>query len=105
MPFALLRWAVALVLGTGATALVVSCLRAERPVALLALGVCELLAAALFVVPRTLRAGGLALLAALAAATAVHAWAGQPPPPSFAVYAAAIWAVMAEHRRAAAVSA
>jgi hypothetical protein len=104
MPSTLLRWAISLVLGSGAAVLVASCLRGERPAGLLILGIAELVAALLFLVPRTLRAGGLALLAVLIAATALHATAGEPPPIGFAVYAAAIWAIMAERKRAGAAS-
>jgi hypothetical protein len=104
MPLPLLRWSVSLVLGSGAAVLVASCLRGERPAGLLVLGIAELIAALLFLVPRTLRAGGLALLAVLVAAVALHATAGEPPPISFAVYAAAIWASMTERNRAGAVS-
>jgi len=93
MLFTLLRGSLALVLGAGG------------PAVLIGLGVCELAAAALFAVPRTTRAGGFALLGVLVAAVALHAAAGDAPPVSFAVYAAAIWAVMADHRRAAAVAA
>jgi len=104
MTSTLLRWAISLVLGSGAAALVASCLRGERPAGLLVLGVAELIAALLFLVPRTLRAGGVALLAVLVVATALHAAAGEPPPISFAVYVAAIWAIMAERKRAGAVA-
>lgn len=104
MPFIVLRWSLALVLGAGAAVLVVSCLRGERPAGLTVLGVAELAAAALFVVPRAIRAGGFALLAVLAAAVALHAVSGEPPPISFAVYAAAIWAVMTDRKRVEAAS-
>ena len=104
MPFTLLRGSVALVLGVSAARLVVSRLRAGDVGVLLALGACELIAAALFVVPRTHRTGGFALLGVLAAAAALHAAAGELPPISFLVYAAAIGAVMAERRRAGLVA-
>jgi hypothetical protein len=96
-----LRWALAGVLGAGGGALAVSCLQTGRPAVLLVLGAAELVAAALFVVPRTLRAGGFALLAVLAVAAVLHAATGEAPPLAFVVYAAGIWAVMAERRRAA----
>ena len=104
MPLTLLRWSLALVLGAGAAVLVVSCLRGESPAGLAVLGIAEVLAAALFVVPRAVRPGGFALLAVLAVAAALHAASGEPPPISFAVYAAAIWAVMTERKRAAVAS-
>ena len=65
-----LRWSVALVLGTGAALLVTS-------------------------VPRTIRIGGFALLGVLVVAAALHLAMGDAPPVSFAVYAAAIWVVRA----------
>src|SRR5678815_2461802 len=104
MPFLLLRWSIAGVLGAGGAILAVSTLQTGRSAALIVLGGAELLAAALFIIPRTLRAGGFALLAVLAAAAALHAAIGDAPPLSFVVYAAAIWAVMTEYRRAAVVS-
>jgi hypothetical protein len=104
MPFIVLRGSLALVLGAGAAVLVVSCLRGERPAGLAVLGVAELIAAALFVLPRAIRAGGFALLAVLAVAAGLHAASGEPPPISFAVYAAAIWAVMTERKRSAVAS-
>jgi len=100
MPFLLLRWSIAGVLGAGGAILAVSSLHVGRSAVLIVLGAAELVAAVLFVVPRTLRAGGLALLAVLVTAAALHAAMGERPPISFAVYAAAIWAVMTEYRRA-----
>jgi len=52
---------------------------------------------------RAARAGGIALLVVLAVAAALHVATGQSPPLSFAVYAAAIWVVIA-HRQPAATS-
>lgn len=100
MAFTLLRWSLAGVLGTGGALLVASSLHGGHAAPLIVLGAAELVAAVLFVVPRTLRAGGLALLAVLAAAAVLHVAIGEGPPISFVVYAAAIWAVMAERRRA-----
>src|SRR5262245_48402619 len=94
MPFLLLRWSIAGVLGAGGAVLAASSLHAGRSAVLIVLGAAELLAAAMFVIPRTLRAGGFALLVVLGAAAALHAAIGEAPPLSFVVYAAAIWAVM-----------
>lgn len=104
MAYLLLRWSIAGVLGAGGAILAVSSLHAGRSAVLILLGAAELVAAALFVIPRTLRAGGFALLAVLAAAAALHAATGDAPPLSFVVYAAAIWAVMTEYRRTTVVS-
>ena len=83
----ILRWSIALVLGGGALLLLVH----GQPVHAIPIAALELAGAALFVVPRTRRLGAYALLASLAAAAALHAWLGAVPPPSFVVYAAAIW--------------
>lgn len=99
MPIKVLRYSLALVLGIPAALLIVSSLGAGDRAGLLALGLAELIAAALFAVPQTIRAGGLALLGVLATAAIVHAAVGERPPISFVVYAAAIWVVMAERRR------
>ena len=99
MSFILLRWSVAVVLGGGAASLLVSLARVGGPVGLVALGGAELAAAALFVVPRTTRIGGLGLLAALVVATVLHAALGEAPPSSFVIAAAAVWVVMTERAR------
>lgn len=102
MSLTVLRWSIALVLGGGAALLLASVAHADHDLAhlghaggLVALGVAELVAAALFVVPRTLRLGGFGLLGVLAAAALLHAALGEVPSPSFVVYAAAIWVAMA----------
>jgi hypothetical protein len=98
MAMTLLRWSLALVLGCGALLLLVSLAHgghAGLPIAVaIALGAAELIAAVLFLVPRTVRLGGAALIGVLAVAAALHAMAGEVPPVSFVVYALAIWAVM-----------
>jgi hypothetical protein len=88
----LLRWTLCAVLGFQAAML----LAAAPPPLLIALGLAEIAAAALFAAPvrRTTRAGAVALIAVLAAAIALHARLGEPPPPAFAVYLAAIWVVV-----------
>jgi hypothetical protein len=98
IPRTLLRWSVALVLGSQAGALIISIVRGEHidaPIAAaLALGVVELVAAVVFLVPRAVAVGGVALLATLVAAAIVHLVLGKAPPASFAVYAAALWVVI-----------
>jgi len=56
----------------------------------------ELVAILLFLLPVTLRAGAALLVTVLALAACVHLWTGKAPPPSFLVYAAAIWVVVAD---------
>lgn len=103
----LLRGSLSLVLGAQAAVLLVSIAHggaahghAGLPLAVpIALGGAELVAALLFLVPRTARVGGALLIAVLAAAAVAELALGQPPPPSFVVYAAAIATVMAGARR------
>lgn len=86
----LLRWSLVAVLGIGAGALLVT--RPAPPA--VALGVAELVGAALLVVPRTRVVGAVLLFAVLAAAAVLHAVLGQVPPIAFVVYAAALAVVM-----------
>lgn len=104
----LLRGSLSLVLGTQAAILLVSIAHtgaahgghADLPLAVpIVLGGAELVAALLFLVPRTVWPGGALLIAVLAAAAAAQLAVGSPPPPSFVVYAAAIATVMAGARR------
>jgi len=99
MPLHVLRWSLALVLGAGGAGLLVSLAHAGHPGGLAVLGAAELGAAVLFVVPRTVRAGGVALLGVLGVAVVLHAVVGEAPPVSFVVYAAAIWVVVAGYGR------
>ncbi|HEX2692151.1 MAG TPA: hypothetical protein VHN14_36325 [Kofleriaceae bacterium] len=92
MSLIVLRWSIASVLGAGAAFLLVSLPRTGHPGhpgGLVALGVAQPVTAALFVGPRTIRAGGVALLGVLAAAALLHAAMG----------AAAIWVVLAQRTR------
>lgn len=57
------------------------------------LGAVEAIAAVLFLIPRTMRAGGLALLATFAAALLLHAARGQLATPLL-IYAAGVLFVM-----------
>jgi hypothetical protein len=85
-----LRLTLAVVLGAQAAWL----LAAHPAPPLVALAVAELAAVALFVIPRTLRWGAAAVVIVLAAASVLHLHAGEPPAPAFAVYLAAIWAIV-----------
>jgi thiol:disulfide interchange protein len=85
-----LRLTLAAVLGAQAAWL----LATAPPPTLVALAVAELAAAALFVIPRTLRFGAAAVVVVLIAACALHLHVGEPPPPAYAIYLAAIWAIV-----------
>ena len=91
-PIALLRIALALVMGYGAARILVP----FAPGVHAGLGLVELLAAILFLIPGTLRVGAWLLAASLVFATLIHLHTGQPPSPVFLVYAAGIYAVVAE---------
>ena len=67
-------------------------------VILLALALAEMLAAALFLIPRTVVTGGLALIVILALAMLVHILHGQTNVGGLVVYTAAVWAVVQERR-------
>ena len=94
-PVTWLRWALAIVLGTGAIVLLVG---GPRGPLHLAIGTAELAGALLLLVARTRRAGACVLLAVLAVAAAVHAIGGQVPPLAFVVYAASLAVVMRGER-------
>ena len=65
------------------------------------IGVSELVAALLFLLPISKRAGGYALLAIFAIAIVLHVLHGEYNVGPLAIYAAAVWAVMADGKRAA----
>jgi hypothetical protein len=92
----LLQWALAGVLGLQGLALAFhdAAVDAEVPAALrVALGLAEAGGALLFLLPRTVVAGGWVLAAALATAAGVHLGLGLAPPLAYVVYLAAIAAV------------
>jgi hypothetical protein len=67
-------------------------------VILLALALAEMVAAALFLIPRTVVTGGVALIVILALAMLIHILHGQTNVGSLVVYTAAVWAVVQERR-------
>ncbi|HXW89127.1 MAG TPA: hypothetical protein VEK33_01135 [Terriglobales bacterium] len=67
-------------------------------VVLTALALAEMLAAALFLLPRTVVIGGVALMVILALAMLIHILHGQTNVGALVVYAAAAWAVVAARR-------
>lgn len=93
-----LRWSLALVLGAGAASLLLAIATAGHggvgAVVGTVLGVAELVAVVLLLWRATRRAGGVLVLAVLAAAALVHAHAGQAPPLAFVVYAVATLVVV-----------
>lgn len=66
----------------------------------LAIGITELVAALLFLLPVSKRAGGFALLAIFAMAIVLHLLHGEYNVGPLAVYAAGVWAVMADGKPA-----
>jgi len=98
-----LRWTLAGVLGLQGLAFALHPAGADKAVPALlrvALGLLEATGAALFLLPRTVRPGGVALAASLAIAAGLHLWLAEWPPIAFLVYLAAIAAVV-EGQRAA----
>ena len=67
-------------------------------VVLLALAWAEMLAAALFLISRTVVTGGVALIVILALAMLIHILHGQTNVGGLVVYTAAVWAVVQERR-------
>lgn len=97
----LLRWTLATVLGVSALLVPVTqvahhTLASPLPV----IAAAEVLGAVLLLVPRSIRAGGWVLLATVLAASAFHLSRREAPPAAFAVYLAALLAVMADARAA-----
>lgn len=83
------------VLVAGASlALVVRQVHGRTHIPLLALGVLELISALLFLSPRTVRLGGIALICTFALAALFHALHGEYNTSYLAVYAAAAFAVI-----------
>jgi len=99
----ILHWTTAAVLGLLAGSLLVHEIHGGgRARGAIAVGVVEVAGALLFVVPATVRIGGVLLLLSLMTAAAVHGAMGQAPPAAFLVYAAAIWTVLRERSRGSA---
>jgi hypothetical protein len=67
-------------------------------VVLLALASAEMLAAVLFLIPRTVVSGGVALIVILALAMLIHILHGQTNVGGLVVYTAAAWAVVQARR-------
>jgi hypothetical protein len=95
----ILRIALGVVVGVNSAALVVSQVRGHPQHALLVLGLTELVAAILFLIPRTVRLGGISLMVVFAAAALFHFLHGESSIGFLVVYAAGANAVVAETRR------
>ena len=89
-----LRLVLGLVLGGYSLALVVTQLRGSTHAVLVVLGATELVAAILFLVPRSMRAGGILLIAVFAVAALFHVLHGEYGIGNLAIYSAAVFAVI-----------
>lgn len=104
----LLRWTVGVIVGAESALFAFSASTARHlshmglpPWMGLAIGIAELVAAFLFLLPASERAGGYALLAVFAIAILLHVLHGEYNIGPLAIYAAAVWAVLAEARNSA----
>lgn len=96
---AVLRLVLALVAGGYSLALVVTQLRGHTHYALVLLALAELAAAILFLIPRTIRLGGVILIVVFTFAALFHLLHGEYNFASLAVYAAAAFAVVSATAR------
>lgn len=103
----LLRWTVGIIVGAESALFAFSASTARHlshmglpPWVGLAIGIIELVAAFLFLLPALERAGGYILLAIFAIAIVLHVLHGEYNVGPLAIYAAAVWAVLAEGRNA-----
>ncbi len=96
----ILRLVLGLVVGGYSLALVVAQFSGGIHHALLLLGLAEFVAAVLFLIPRTVRLGGIALIAVFAFAALFHVLHGDSSVGYLAVYCAAAFAVIAPGVRA-----
>lgn len=99
----LLRWTVAVIVGIESGLFAFSATPARHlshmglpPWIGIAIGITELIAALLFLLPMSSRAGGYSLLAIFAIAIVLHALHGEYNVGPLAIYAAAVWAVIAD---------
>jgi Ca2+/Na+ antiporter len=90
----ILRVVLGVVLAGYSAVLVMHQLHGKTHTPLLVLGAAELVAAILFLVPRTSRWGGLALLLVFASAACIHLLHGEYDVAFLAIYCAAVWAVI-----------
>jgi hypothetical protein len=95
----ILRLVLGLVAGGYSLALVVNQLRGKTHLALVLLGLAELAAAVLFLIPGTVRPGGFTLIVVFGAAALFHLLHGEYSVAYLAVYAAAAFAVVSGRNR------
>ena len=89
-----LRFVLGLVVGGYSAALVAAQLQGRTHHPLLLLGLAELAAAILFLIPKTVKVGGIALIVVFAAAALLHLHHGEYNIGFLAIYAAAAFAVI-----------
>jgi hypothetical protein len=94
-----LRIVLGLVVGGYSLALVIEQLRGHTHHPVLLLGVAELAASILLLIPQTVRLGGISLMVVFAVAAIFHALHGEYSIGFLAVYAAAAYAVVAGEKR------
>lgn len=93
-----LRVVLGLVLAGYSLALVVTQLRGSTHAVVVALGGAELVAAILFLIPATVRLGGILLIAVFAVAVLFHVLHGEYGVGNLAIYGAAAFAVISGRR-------
>jgi hypothetical protein len=96
----ILRIVLGLVVGGYSAALALAQFQGRTRWVLLALALGELAAAILFLIPASVRLGGIALIVVFGLAAAVHVLHGEHNIGYLAIYAAAAWAVISNRERA-----
>lgn len=96
LALSILRLVLGLVIGGYSAALAVSQLRGSTHMPLLVLGIAETVAAVLFLLPKTMRLGGIALIIIFALAAAFHVAHGEYNVANLTIYAAAALAVISD---------
>lgn len=96
-----LRIVLGLVVGGYSLALVIAQLHGGSHHALLGLGLAELVGAILFLIPRTVRAGGITLMIVFGVAAVLHVLSRDYSIGYLGIYGAAAYAVLSNWRRRA----
>ncbi len=99
LALSILRFVLGLVISGYSVALAISQLRGSTHSPLLALAIAETVAAVLFLLPKTMRLGGVALIIIFALAAALHVAHGEYNVAYLAIYAAAALAVISDGSR------
>ena len=95
-----LRLVLGLVIAGNSFVVAMNQIRGHAHSVLLILGLAELIAAVLFLIPQTVRLGGISLIVVFAAAAVFHVLHGEYDISFLAIYAAAAFAVIYPGRRA-----